>query len=193
MDAAQDFLQSLRTETDSLHRQLEDTSISRQLMSPAISRKDYCLYLSLMRNVIAWQEATVFPLVKNILETDSRQKLPGIDRDLSQLSAAPHSIPFTFPQEMRDTPSALGAMYVLEGSTLGGRVILKHLAQTLQLDETNGAAFFYGYGPETGKQWSSYLKVLTGYAVTEHCEERIISSAKNTFEAIHTYFNYIQE
>jgi heme oxygenase len=40
---------------------------------------------------------------------------------------------------------AIGALYVLEGSTLGGRFIYRNIESALDLQVNSGASFFYGY------------------------------------------------
>jgi heme oxygenase len=58
------------------------------------------------------------------------------------------------------TSRALGCMYVLEGSTLGGRIIARKLQQHLAIDADTGAAFFQACGNETGTRWSYFVARL---------------------------------
>lgn len=53
---------------------------------------------------------------------------------------------------------ALGMLYVLEGSTLGGRFILRALAER-GISDPN-LAFLDPYGAETGTRWRGFLDVL---------------------------------
>jgi heme oxygenase len=53
---------------------------------------------------------------------------------------------------------ALGLLYVLEGSALGGRVILRALAARGAIDPVLG--FLDPYGSETGRLWRGFLSVL---------------------------------
>jgi heme oxygenase (biliverdin-IX-beta and delta-forming) len=53
---------------------------------------------------------------------------------------------------------ALGALYVLEGSTLGGKTILKALRS--QGVSTDGLLFLDPYGRAAGALWRSFLGVL---------------------------------
>jgi heme oxygenase len=53
---------------------------------------------------------------------------------------------------------ALGAMYVLEGSTLGGKKILKGLRS--QGVSTDGLHFLDPYGKDAGPLWRTFLSVL---------------------------------
>lgn len=53
---------------------------------------------------------------------------------------------------------ALGLCYVVEGSTLGGKVILRELAARGVCGEDLSA--FDPYGAETGRRWRDFLSVL---------------------------------
>lgn len=75
---------------------------------------------------------------------------------------------------------ALGALYVMEGSTLGGKVICKMIAGNL--DETDHLAltFFNGYGEHTGLKWKGFLAVLDRFSDTPE-EQEIIEKADEVF------------
>ena len=60
---------------------------------------------------------------------------------------------------------ALGCLYVSEGATLGGKIIIGHLKKVLPLDESRGFSFSNNYGDEFGRMWSSFLGI-----VSRHCE-----------------------
>jgi heme oxygenase len=60
---------------------------------------------------------------------------------------------------------AVGCLYVLEGATLGGQFISRHLA-TLGIGPANGGLFFHGYGAKTGEMWKSFQTNATGFCVT---------------------------
>jgi heme oxygenase len=45
-------------------------------------------------------------------------------------------------QHLETIPEAPGCLYVLEGSTLGGRIITRHVKEILPVDETRGCTFF---------------------------------------------------
>lgn len=77
------------------------------------------------------------------------------------------------------TPArALGCLYVLEGATLGGRVIVRALGDHLGLSLENGAAFFEGYAAETRAMWRSFLGHLNASAEPR---AEIIAAAVATF------------
>lgn len=76
-----------------------------------------------------------------------------------------------------------GALYVIEGSTLGGQVIARILKQKFNLDESNGAAFFSGYGARTGEMWKEFRTAIHAFAENGADQEQIIAAAKETFES----------
>jgi heme oxygenase len=73
---------------------------------------------------------------------------------------------------------ALGALYVLEGSTLGGRIIAGMISR--QLTTTKGISYFIGYGAETGKMWQS-LKDFLDLPRSPKENQEIIAAAEDTF------------
>jgi heme oxygenase (biliverdin-IX-beta and delta-forming) len=78
----------------------------------------------------------------------------------AEIAALPLCVELT---TLLSLPQALGCLYVLEGATLGGQIIARHLKTSLGLDETNGAAFFNSYGDDTGRMWRAYGENLTAY------------------------------
>ncbi len=90
------------------------------------------------------------------LDFETRRKVPALERDLATLKAAPSAdAPVSAPAGRSE---ALGFLYVLEGSTLGGRVIDKQLrARGLSAE---GLSFFQGYGEQTGARWKAFCAVL---------------------------------
>lgn len=73
----------------------------------------------------------------------------------------------------------LGAMYVIEGSTLGGQYIARHVEQTLDLGVGEGNAYFVGYGEQTSARWRAFQDILR--KVPEHQSEEVILGARAMF------------
>lgn len=185
---AASFVQDLRQATAPQHSQLEANEVSKRLMNPNVTVAQYAHYLSCMYPVIAFCETYIFPVIEQIIPTDERRKLHLLDKDLAALHHAPATAayqPLTLPV---DIATAFGHMYVIEGSTLGGRVIVKHIHKHLGLDEHNGAAFFIGYGNATGPLWQSFMATFTEYIANTQSEAVVIAAAQDTFAAIDEYF-----
>jgi heme oxygenase (biliverdin-IX-beta and delta-forming) len=79
----------------------------------------------------------------------------GLDYTRRRTAADGASPPFP---PIASEPEALGAMYVLEGATLGGRVIRRELAA--RGVSLAGLEFLDPYGEEAGERWRSFVAVL---------------------------------
>lgn len=75
---------------------------------------------------------------------------------------------------------AFGALYVLEGSTLGGKSITQLLLKTSMGLQANQLRFFNAYGKETGPMWLSFLAKLNTFTL-ESQQAVIIETANETF------------
>ncbi|MEP6503960.1 MAG: biliverdin-producing heme oxygenase [Betaproteobacteria bacterium] len=88
-----------------------------------------------------------------------------------------------------DLAEVLGSLYVIESSTLGGRVIAPQLKTTLGLAQGRGASYFHGFGGETGVMWNNF-RVLASLEIGESSRStvRACQSAKRTFAALAELF-----
>jgi heme oxygenase len=77
----------------------------------------------------------------------------------------------------------MGALYVLEGSTLGGRVIGRHIAATHGLTG-EGLAYYAGHGTRTGAMWSAFRARLDGF---DGEGEAVVAAANETFDAMRVW------
>lgn len=188
-----EFIKALRTKTMPAHKQLESVPLSAAIVSPGITRDQYAQYLEQMYAVNADAEQNIYPLLKNVVsDVNDRNKAHLIENDLKALgrnNSLPTDKPFTSKKSDMTEAFALGVMYVIEGSTLGGRVILKNIQPALQLTEDNGASYFAGYGTNTGPAWESFMNVLTNYPDSEATEQEVIAGADFAFSAIYEYMN----
>lgn len=90
---------------------------------------------------------------------------------------------------LQTLPQALGSLYVIEGSALGGQVIAPKLQRELGLVPGAGASYFHGFGRDTGGMWREFRQVLarevepSEEAVGQACE-----AARGTFVALTQVF-----
>ncbi|RYY93360.1 MAG: hypothetical protein EOO11_19855, partial [Chitinophagaceae bacterium] len=80
-------------------------------------------------------------------------------------------------------------LYVLEGSTLGGRFIVKMIAAALPGLPEGALRFFRGYGAETGPMWLTFQAALGTWAERRQ-PAPIVDAANLTFE---TFDAWIQQ
>jgi heme oxygenase len=77
----------------------------------------------------------------------------------------------------------LGALYVLEGSTNGGRFLARALRKSWGLDK-DGIAYFDPYGEEQPQKWASFRKKMDSASFDVAQQDAIVEMAKATFLAI---------
>lgn len=150
-----DVVTLLRSATAVPHQQLEaEAAVIERAACPvrrgALVRAFHALH--------AAADAALAPVLGSVAGLDyaRRRRLPLLEADLRALAepAAPvaNAAAPTSPAE------AMGMLYVLEGSTLGARIIRGALAK--QGAHLEGLSFLDPYGPDTGQMWRSFLTVL---------------------------------
>ena len=84
-----------------------------------------------------------------------------------------------------ETPAqVLGCLYVLEGATLGGRLITQHIQATLGITPATGGSFFDGYAGHTARMWNAMRQTLLSGAVDAQAENAMVASAIATFTCL---------
>jgi heme oxygenase len=80
---------------------------------------------------------------------------------------------------------AVGCLYVLEGSTLGGQMISKHFRDALGITPEQGGKFFRGYGDATVPRWLEFGTWAEAQATAAGgaLEAPAIRAARSTFDA----------
>lgn len=126
------------------------------------------------------------------LQLAKRLKLPLLVGDLAVLAVPAEAIA-QLPvcdrlPPIGSVPEVLGCLYVLEGSTLGGRIITRHLKLVLPLN-VGACSFFNSYGDNVGRMWSTFLGVLSRHCEEYGDQEAIVNSACQTFACLERWFS----
>ena len=115
-------------------------------------------------------------------DVEARRKAPLIARDLAALGLAPAAVaalPRCGWAPLPGRPAAaLGCLYVVEGATLGGRLIARLVERRLGLGPRTGAAFFGAYGPEVGPRWRAFCSVLADAMSDRATERHVVAAAR---------------
>lgn len=83
----------------------------------------------------------------------------------------------------------LGSMYVIEGSALGGQVIVPRLKQQLGLEPGRGATYFNGHGEQTGAMWRDFRELVEAELADDPAARQAASQyARRTFDALTQVF-----
>ena len=119
------------------------------------------------------------------IDFGARRKTPWLAADLAALGRRPGEFPLCESTPAVDSLGrALGCLYVLEGATLGGKVVTKMVASRLGLTPGRGCAFFASYGDRVGAMWGEFRSALADYTTAPAREEEILSAAAETFDAL---------
>lgn len=189
--APSSFLENLRSATAQSHLNLEALPVSSSIMNPNVTAEEYLLYLSLMYDIVKDAEENIFRSLSTVItDLDERNKSNFLKSDLEFLvyQDTAQKFPLSGSLPGNSIAFSLGIMYVIEGSSLGGRVILKNISNTLGYDGDNGARYFTGYGGQTGSHWKRFLDMLQQYEAENNSSEEIIAGADYAFNAITRHF-----
>lgn len=179
------LLARLKRETLQLHREIER---SLDLFRIDFSLDDYrCLLRRFYGYYAPWEDraGTVAP---ELLE--GRGKSDWLARDLIHLGL-PRDELFRLERcpsvpAMDGAADVLGSLYVLEGATLGGQILHRHIRAHFGMNG-RGCEFFTGYGERTGSMWKQFGAVMESQPAGDH--ERIVRSAVATFESMRAWLN----
>ena len=168
----------LKEQTLTQHQQLEKLLVS-QIKSVG-SRDDYVNLLQLFYTYFGGLEDLINRYISTaqLPDHEQRRKTAALANDIKAFGAQPAAKAAVkdLPQ-INNVGTALGALYVIEGSTLGGSIISKMISGRIGIDK--GLSFFNGYG-ETGMQmWGIFKDVLNRRPADE--EAVIVKAANDTF------------
>ncbi len=184
-----DWLQRLRDATKSAHQRIER---SVRFLDEGASADGYRAHLALLYGFIAPLERELLARFGGVdpLELPARQKRALLEADLRALGVEePLDLPICARLPRIDSlQRALGCLYVLEGSTLGGRYLERKLRQ-LQPDAIARAhAYFSCYGPATGERWKAFCAALETLGDEER-ERELLDAACETFARLDDWLN----
>lgn len=189
-----DILERLREGTKGAHDRLEAVAMSDRIMDGSLGPEDYKKLIQVHYIVHRELEAMLeengvqhhFPE----LHFNERNKMPLLEKDVEELAISREKLnaPAAGHLPQAGEPLAgkpyglLGCVYVMEGATLGGNVIVKSLRKNEQLAGVDNFYYFGCYGSGTGKQWKSFLDVLKENGEGEENQEQIVQAARATYE-----------
>ena len=186
------LLEALRTGTGLLHVALEKRM---PFFSKRLDAQWYRRLLQAYFGFYAPIEAALYDsgLIPEGFDISLREKTPTLISDLHALGlndAAISALPRWTDLPTFDTPAAcLGALYVLEGATLGGQVLRREMAQRLGVDADNGGAFLDVYGAETGRRWKTFLDYLDRQTLEAADKQRAVIAARSTFNGFEQWLD----
>lgn len=172
---------ALRRETRLDHEAVEN------IMPVMRKDLDRDMYLSVLRRLFgiveAWETTSRTGLPPKLIPlAEERSRLGLLTDDLQDFGVVDLNLPKPILPCFTGVAETLGAMYVMEGSRLGGQFIARHVESVLGLTSGRGSRYFRGFGDETGRKWTELLKVLET-EVPAHETADSIRGAKKMFSA----------
>lgn len=169
--------EALREQTTVAHQQLEKIVITR--LKNIRSDADYAAFLKVFYAYFLRLEETIKPFITAAILPDyaERRHADSIAADIKSCGGSLNDLIEVSVPVIDSTVKALAALYVMEGSVMGGSIIVKILANH---GITTGTSFFEGYGPDTRSKWSFFVEKLSLHIPEEHYPEAI-NTATATF------------
>lgn len=177
---------SLKDFTKPFHDALESTSLAKELLCGTIDKTKYITYLQSLHAI----HENIENRIKNMNEWElyninphNRCRLHLIEKDLSVLESSPkRNATRVYLNTQWSFSCAVGVLYVLEGSTMGGRLLAQRLEHMCGGNGLRATSYFESYQDDTLILWREYCEFLSNYE-KENPEEssRVILSACDMF------------
>ncbi len=182
--------QHIKENTKEAHQTLEGVVV-RQLKNVR-SNGDYA---DVLKNFYAYfnaVEKAIAPFITSEVLPDyvQRRNSSHIKADIEELGGSTESLPEAAAPQVNNALEALSALYVLEGSIMGGPYIVQMLNK---YGITQGTSFFSGYGEDTGKMWGAFTAVLNKFGEDPATYERATEVANETFSRFGDVFAVASE
>ena len=183
-------LAALRAATSRSHARLE-TGLA--IARPGAGRPEYAAHVAAMHGWLAPFEASLWQgeWPREIGGAERARKREWLEADIE--AARADGFVIAPPDGVPATPSfdtlaqRIGWAYVVEGSTLGGRVLLSRLRDTLH---PWPARFLVAYGNEGARRWRDFLG-LVERQLSRPCDvEEAAHAAAQAFESLDAWFRW---
>lgn len=177
----------IKEATQVAHQQLEKTVVLQ--LKSVRSNSDYA---NVLKNFYAYFQAVEqaiapFVTVETLPDLNERRNSSYLKTDIEELGGDTNELPLAIAPQITNKLQAFGALYVLEGSIMGGPYIVQML-QKYGMDK--GFNFFSGYGADSGKMWQAFTDILNKLPESEADENILVSTADETFARFGDVFKH---
>ena len=174
--AAAPFRWILRDATHDVHQRLHRHAGFAAIQDATIDLASYRRLLTRLYGFyVPFEGAAAVGRDRSVWLQDDLRAL-GADPNALRASAMCDDMPC-----LNTAAARLGALYVVEGSALGGRELHRNLDHLLGAQAIDGRRFFLGRGSGTGEAWRRYLSELSAGSNDPMARAAIIGAALRTF------------
>ena len=189
MPSDKDIHALLKLSTAPIHRRLEEVNF---LSGPNPSYEDYVKFITATYQILVPLEKklnTIF-LENPEIHFQMKNKSPLLLSDLNSCGVSLSQLSFSsFLPEVSSVAQAFGALYVIEGSALGGQFLTKKLTSLYGSRLENSLSYLRGEGLKTFPLWKEFLGKLENYCgENEERKSLVVQSAIKTFECFEKQF-----
>lgn len=160
---ADNLISRLRRATRPVHSRLDSSPVAQSLLSPTVSKNNCAVFFSRLLPVYESLEQPLNRWVERLglpLELQLSERVAWLHDDLRALDLPiPKRLDFEPP--LLATPGdAWGALYVLEGSASGARVLEKRLGAPIGLSDGAGGRFLSRCAAWESQRWERFQSLL---------------------------------
>lgn len=188
----------IRAATREVHDRLDHSALAQKILSSDVQLSDYVQLLRKTYGFVKPLETLVHgpnsPVSDLDLNLEVREKSHLIEADLLALGLSvegSNSIPLMLIEDDASISKAqaMGILYVLEGSTMGGMVLHRHLSEALGDKIAGATSFLNCYGPDTRRMFMDFVAVLDSFSADPAEQQVVCDAAFDTFLAIDRWMN----
>lgn len=95
--------------------------------------------------------------------------------------------------QMNNLGQALGAMYVIEGATLGGQIIANKINEGLGYSVGNGASFFNSYRDNVRPMWKEFSDFINKYSDDTNITDPIVDASDETYHRFNEWLSVLRK
>ena len=129
---------------------------------------------------------------QHLTDFHQRRKSVSLLQDMQQINAEASSVLCEDLPEITGPSQSLGALYVLEGSTLGGGIICKLLKKEMGDSAPQCFVFFNGYGEATMEMWTKFKDRVNTYTEDAAMHRQMADAANDTFVKFKNWINWYE-
>lgn len=176
----------LKQHTTTAHEALQAAPPVKRLLEPDLTWPEY-------RDLLGRYYGFLEPLAPRLRDhaagsswmafVEPALRLDELQRDLQTAAVAREALPQADAGWLQsEWPMTVGIIYVLLGSTLGGKLIARALAQSLGLSADHGCAYFAATAADRAGSWRRFLDQLEQQPWSAADQEQIQAAALHTFQ-----------
>ena len=194
MNTTLTLAETLREETKNEHASTEKAMMP--LLKGSRDKASYSRLLCAMYTYLKPVEDAIFRKLDATFLPDqaSRRNMDAMAADLQALGSADCAQEMsTDVPEIATAAQAFGALYVLEGSTMGGQIVGQIIRKNMP-EDLHHTRYFDSYGDQTRAMWGRFIASMNAYGEAHPAaHEEVLSAARETFSLFEKHLKAVHQ